>query len=118
MPTTATASARTREARPSVSTSGRPGLGAELRRALRDQRVALGNEAVAFALDRHDHLATRAEGVGHDPLVANRHGDATSALPDAEVENAALPAVSRRDLAGQLIGAPVGGYADHRGGRG
>ena len=89
MPTSALASARTRQARPSVSTSGGFGVGAELRRALGDQRVALGHESPAFALDGHDHLAPRAEGVGHDSLVANRDRYATGALAHAEVEDVA-----------------------------
>src|SRR5215210_8243369 len=44
-------------------------LALELRRALRDQRVALRHEGAAAHRAGHDHLASLAEGGRHGPAV-------------------------------------------------
>jgi hypothetical protein len=77
-----------------------------LRRALGYQRVAFANVPAILLLDRHDHLAPFAEGIGHGPRVGDGDRRPTYAVLDAEVEHRTL-AVDRvlHDRAGQLIAA-------------
>src|SRR5437763_10224296 len=71
-PIGAIASARTRQARPSVITSGALRR-AELGWALGDERVALTDEARARAPHRHDHLTAGAERIRDLARVVDEH---------------------------------------------
>src|SRR5207245_1047985 len=89
------------------------GLALELRRALRDERVALHDEAAAAHPSRNDHLAPVPERVGHDARVDDRQRDAPAAVADAEAEQAAVPADrAGHHLAGDLV-RPAGRPAQH-----
>src|SRR5436853_481498 len=89
------------------------GLALELRRALRDERVALPDEAAASHPSRDDHLAPVAERVGHHARVDDRHRDAPTAVADAAAEQAAAPADrAGHDLAGDLV-RPAGRPPQH-----
>src|SRR5919107_566549 len=81
------------------------GVFGELRRALRDERVALAHERRALLADGDDDLAALAEGVGHRADVGHRYRRRAVAVPDAEgqpVRARAQRAVLH--LAGELIG--------------
>src|SRR3954466_3280543 len=107
MPYAAISSARLRAARPRFSTSRRVSgrVGAELRRALRDQRVLLAREDRALLAHGDDDLAPGPEGVGHRAGVAHPHRRSPVAVANAEDQDASLLAVPGHDLPGQLIGA-------------
>src|SRR5215207_10130664 len=79
----------------------------ELRRALRHQRVALGDERAALQLAVDDHLAALAERVGDDAGVGDRDRRAAVAVADRERQVLAL-ALDRPvdDPAGQVVVAP------------
>src|SRR3954453_10695286 len=86
--------------------SGAPGGRVrELRRALGDQRVALGDEAPGDHLPGDDDLAALAEGVGDGPAVDDRQRAAVAvAVADGEAQ--VLPAAPDRaigDFAGELV---------------
>src|SRR5918998_6098240 len=101
----ARAAARQRKPADATATSGL-GLGRELRRALRHERVRLPLEDRALLLDVDDDLAPLAEGVGDLTDVADRDaGPAALAVLHAERVHRprALPA-ALRDAAGQLVG--------------
>ena len=82
---------------------------AELRRALRDERVLLGHECIATAVHSDDDLGAPArERVGHGAGVTHRHGDRggrSAAVAHAEDEQIALAAIPRADRAGERVGA-------------
>src|SRR4051812_37228058 len=80
----------------------------ELRRALRDERVALAHEGAVGALaDRDDDLAALAERVRDGALVAHRDGRRAGALAHAErVDVAAVDVGPLLDLPGQLVALP------------
>src|SRR3954452_22438128 len=78
----------------------------ELRRAFRDERVALADERAALELTRDDHLAPLAEGVGHHARVGDRHRGGAVAVAHAEAELVAPVADRPLDhLSGELVGA-------------
>src|SRR5919197_5297133 len=83
--------------------------GLELRRALRDQRVALAHERAALDRSRDDHLAPRAEGIGHLARVDHRQrGSLAVAVGDAEAEVVAIALDGAgHHLAGELERLPV-----------
>src|SRR3954454_5793130 len=107
MPYAAISSARLRAARARVRTSRRVSgrVGAELRRALRDQRVLLAREDRALLAHGDDDLAPGPEGVGHRAGVAHRDRRGPSAVANAEEQDVPLAAVTGHDLPGQLVGA-------------
>src|SRR4051794_2058550 len=86
MPKSATPSASRMSARPRTAISrGLLLVLGELRRALRDERVALAHERAVGALaDRHDDLAALAERVRDAALVADRDGRRPRPLAHAE----------------------------------
>src|ERR687894_3253393 len=96
-------------ARPTVAMRQRLATGrgvfGELRRALRDERVALAHERRALLAHRDDDLAALAEGVRQRAAVGHGHRGRAVAVANAEVD-----AVARRahgavlDLAGELVG--------------
>src|SRR3954471_17142010 len=90
MPYAAISSARLRAARPRFSTSRRVSgrVGAELRRALRHQRVLLAREDRALLAHGHDDLAPGPEGVGHRTGVAHRDRRGPIAVANAEEQDA------------------------------
>src|SRR5436190_1661456 len=80
-----------RSARPTVAMLSTTPSPLVLRRALRDQRVPLADVRRAGALpDRDDDPAALAEGVGHDPGVADGDRDPALGIPHAEEEHPAL----------------------------
>src|SRR5215208_923241 len=128
MPYSATASPRIRQARPKVATAVASALrvGLELRRALRHERVALPDEAVAVALDRDDDLAALTERIGHRARVADVHlGRAhgvrralDAAGDDLPAELVALAGLRRAQLAGDALRARrAEGRVDERAGQ-
>src|SRR3954468_22739714 len=93
----------------------------ELRRALRDQRVAVPDERAALELAGDDDLAALAERVRHDAGVGDRHRRGSVAVAHGKRE--ALAAALDRPvdaLAGQLVlaAALLGQQRRRRGGRG
>src|SRR5437764_807128 len=99
-------SAQISAAEPSAATLG-PRRRRELRRALRDQRVALGDELAVGHLPADDDLAPLAEGVGDLAAVADRQRRAaTVAVADLEAQVvAAADDRAGGDLACQLVRA-------------
>src|SRR5215216_3248515 len=69
----AVSSAMNRQADPTPAISARLLVLRELRRALRHERVALGDEGAVLQLARDDHLAPLPERVGDDARVLDRH---------------------------------------------
>src|SRR5918998_541575 len=108
MPYAEIASAATRQRKPAeaTATTSGLGLGRELRRALRDERVRLPLEGRALLADVDHDLAPLAEGVGDLTDIADLDGRAT-ALPVLDRERVdrtlVLPAALRH-AAGQLVG--------------
>src|SRR5215208_1301379 len=92
-----------RQAEPTPATSALR----ELRRTLRDERVALGHEGAVLELAGDDHLASLAKRVRHNPDVGDRHGLTAVAVADAEAQGIA-PVLdgARHDLSGHLVRAP------------
>src|SRR5689334_25414191 len=105
MPHAHAARPRIRQARPSSGTSALL-VGRELRRALRHERVALADEALALLAHRDDDLAALAERVGHSAGVADGHRGGPGPVADPEGEDVALVADrARGDLPRELVGA-------------
>src|SRR3712207_6678295 len=106
-PYTASARARISAKRPAVSTGSRPlGLGLELRRALRDERVLHPDEGRAALAHVHHDLATLAERVRHGALVDHRNRGAALAVLEQEAVADAVPLPRAvLDHAGHLVGA-------------
>src|SRR3954468_24181858 len=78
----------------------------ELGRALRDQRVALAHEGAVLEPARDDHLASVAEGVGHDARVRHRDRLRAVAVTHAEPERVAnVPDRAVHDLAREVVRA-------------
>src|SRR3954468_14448223 len=95
-----------RSARPvsAMASAGPAGLGLELGRALRDERVRLADEARTLPAHLDDHLAPLAEGVGHGAPVADRDRTRALPVPHDEVERAAVaPDRPVRDRPRELV---------------
>src|SRR3954454_2206234 len=109
MPYAAVARARMSRARPTVAMFSAllaaRGVFGELRRALRDERVALADDRRAVLADGHDDLAPLAEGVRNRAGVRHRDRGRAVAVADAEGQPV-RPGADRAglDLAGELIG--------------
>src|SRR4051794_34367773 len=106
MPYRQIARAINRQALPAISMSALRLLGAELRRALRDQRAVLADEPAALLAHAHDHLAALAERIRQRAVVGDRDGLRAGAITYPEVRRRALSRVTGLDLAGELVDLP------------
>src|SRR3954454_6514105 len=112
MPYAVVARARMSSARPTVAMfrptnplAAARGVFGELRRALRDERVALADECRAVLADGHDDLAPLPEGVRHRAGV--RHRDRRRAVAVTHAEGQSVRPRTHRavlHLPGELVG--------------